>query len=254
MLFDTHCHLDVEAFDVDREDVFSRAIASQVTRYLNPAYDMTSSRRSIVMAETHPEVVSAVGIHPNDIGELDDATLLDLHGLAEHSATVAIGEIGLDYYWDKYPRVDQKNAFIRQLELAVQVKLPVIIHCRDAYEDTLDILEGYSSRISMLLHAFSGPQNIADRALSLGCYLGIGGPVTYKNSVTLRTIVSNVPLNRFVLETDSPYLAPHPQRGKRNEPAYLHHTAKRVSEILEITIEELSYLTTLNACNLFGLT
>ncbi len=254
MLFDTHCHLDVESFDSDRASVFERAYAAHVTRFLNPAYDIASSRRAVTMATTHPDVTAAVGIHPNDIGELNATSLAELHSLAQSNRVAAIGEIGLDYYWNKFPKEVQSTAFIQQLELAVRLGLPVIIHCRDAYDDTLDILGQYASRVKVLLHSFAGAPRHAERALTFGFYFGIGGPVTFKNATTLRAIVSQIPLERMVLETDAPYLAPHPHRGKRNEPAYLLLTATRVSEIRGIGLDELADITTANACALFGLT
>jgi TatD DNase family protein len=254
MLFDTHCHLDVETFDTDRESVFERARTVLVTRFLNPAYDIASSHRAVVMADASPEVVAAIGIHPNDIGELNTTTIAELHTLAQSPKVVAIGEIGLDFYWNKFSKHEQSVAFIKQLELAAQLGLPTIIHCRDAYDDTLNILEQHASKVKVLLHSFAGSPSHADRALALGYYLAIGGPVTYKNATLLRTIVSDMPLERMVLETDSPYLAPHPHRGKRNEPAYLHLTATRVAEIRGLSIEDLANITTANACTLFGLT
>ena len=254
MLFDTHCHLDVEVFDVDRESVFERAHAAHVTRFLNPAFDITSSHRAVAMAKAHPEVVAAIGIHPNDINDLNDAVLVELETLAHDPKVIAIGEIGLDYYWNKHPKQDQQSAFKLQLRLAQHLKLPVIIHCRDAYDDTLDILEHDFGDSKVLLHAFAGTAGQADRALELGYHLGIGGPITFKTATTLRTIASDVALERIVLETDSPYLAPHPHRGKRNEPAYLYLTATRLADMRGISLKELARLTTINACALFGLT
>jgi TatD DNase family protein len=254
MFFDTHCHLDVHEFDVDRVAVFERAAAAQVTRFLNPAYDIESSHRALALAQQHDQVVAAVGVHPDNLAVLTDASLAEIQTLATHPKVVAIGETGLDYHWNTFPAEVQRAGFIRQLQMAQELGLPVIIHCRDAYEDMLEILSSVRPQVGILLHAFAGDTAQAQRALELGCMLGIGGPVTYKNANELRRVVAQTPLDRIVLETDAPYLPPHPYRGKRNEPGYLPLTADRVAALHGISLEEVARITTTNAIHFFGLT
>jgi TatD DNase family protein len=255
MLFDTHCHLDADAFDPDRAEVLARARAAGVSRFLNPAYDHDSSRRAVTLAAQHTEVYAAIGIHPNDVTALDGDGLRLLQVLACQPKVVAIGEIGLDYYWNTFPRERQQAGFKQQLHLAQELDLPVIIHCRDAYDDTLSILERSTlpgSRV--LLHSFAGNGADAARAVANGYMLGIGGPVTFKKAESLREVVQEAPLDQLVLETDAPYLAPHPHRGKRNEPAYLRLTAEKVAELRRLPLEELARATTTSASRFFGLT
>ena len=254
MYFDTHCHLDVNQFDVDRDAVFERALAAQVTRFLNPAYDLESSHRAVRLAAQHDAVVAAVGVHPNDLAALNDNTLVELRNLAQRSKVVAIGEIGLDYHWNTFTPEQQRAGFEQQLSMAEDLGLPIIVHCRDAYEDILNILSRCAPRVGVLLHSFAGDRAQAHRALDLGCMLGIGGPVTYKNAQGLREIVAQTAMDRIVLETDAPYLAPHPYRGKRNEPSFLPHTADRIAGLHGIGVEEVAHITTANAIRFFGLT
>jgi TatD DNase family protein len=254
MFFDTHCHLDVHEFDVDRVAIFERAKAAHVTRFLNPAYDIESSHRAYELAQRHDQVVAAVGIHPDNLADFSDASLAALRTLAKQAKVVAIGEIGLDYHWNTFPPDVQRAGFLQQLQLAESVNLPVIIHCRDAYEDMLDILASAHPKVGVLLHAFAGSAAQAQRALELGCMFGIGGPVTYKNANELRRAVAQMPLDHLVLETDAPYLPPHPHRGKRNEPAYLPLTAHRVAALHGVSLEEIARATTANGMRFFGLT
>lgn len=254
MLFDTHCHLDVVAFDHDRNEVYARARAAQVTRFINPAYDLESCRRAIKEASKNPDVYAAVGIHPNDIGSFTIDTIGELIRLSKEPKVVAIGEIGLDYYWKTFTPEQQQQAFRAQLEIAQQMNLPVIIHCREAYDDTLDILSSYATGIQVVLHSFAGTTRHAERAANLGYYFGIGGPVTYKNATSLRTMVSSVPLSRIMLETDSPYLAPQTYRGKRNEPGFLPLIAQKVADIHNVVLDEVVTITTTTACTFFRLT
>ena len=254
MFFDTHCHLDGHEFDVDRTVVFERATAAQVTRFLNPAYDIESSRRAVALAHQIDAVVAAVGVHPNDLATLNDETLIELQKLAQQPKVVAIGEIGLDYHWNTVTPDKQRAGVVLQLEMAQALNLPVIIHCRDAYDDILEILSAVKPHVGILLHSFAGDAAQALRALDLGYMLGISGPVTYKNAEGLRTIVAQTPINQIVLETDAPYLPPHPYRGKRNEPGFLPITADRVAALHGVSLEEVAHMTTTNAIRFFGLT
>lgn len=254
MFFDTHCHLDEAVFDLDRDAVLARAASAGVLRFVNPAYDMLSSRRVVAQSQIHKQISAAIGIHPNNIDVLTPESLVELRALAGASNVVAIGEIGLDYYWKSFSASDQRKAFIAQLELAHATGLPVIIHCRDAYDDVLDVVQDVKPEVSVVLHAFAGTGAHAERALTAGYYLGIGGPVTYKKAVLLREIVRDASRERILLETDAPYLTPHPHRGKRNEPAYLLLSAQGVADEWHTTISDIADITAGNALRFFRLT
>lgn len=257
MLFDTHCHLDTTAFDADRDDVFARAHAAGLSCFLNPAYDLASSHRAVALAQVRADTYAAVGLHPNDIGHLSADCLSELAALATAKRVVAIGEIGLDYHWDTQPRPVQRAGFIQQFELAQRLQLPVIIHCRDAYDDLMETLAEIDidtpeqPRVPVLLHSFAGKPAHARAAIAQGYFLGIGGPLTYKNAHTLRDIVKSVPIQQLVLETDAPYLPPIPHRGQRNEPAYMRLVAEQLAQLLETSLEELAKVTSANAQRLF---
>lgn len=256
MLVDTHAHLDFDDFDADREEVIRRAREAGVAYIINPGADLESSRRAIALAESHPGIFAAVGIHPHEASSLTDDAWQELRRLAQHPRVVAIGEIGLDYYRDLSPRSIQQAAFRRQLALAAELGLPVIIHDRDAHEDVLAILgqwraEGHD--LPILFHAFSGDLGIAQRVLKLGGYIAIGGPVTFTNARRLPAMLPQLPLERLVVETDCPYLAPHPYRGQRNEPAYLPLVVEKMASLCQRPAEEIARLTTENARRLFRL-
>jgi TatD DNase family protein len=263
-LVDSHCHLDQSHFDADREAVIVRAAEQGVTRLVNPGVDLSSSHAAAALARQHKGVYAAVGVHPHDAKTLDAAALVKLKALAQATKNVAIGEIGLDYYRDLSPRDIQRRAFEAQLELAGELGLPVIVHDRDAHDDVLAILSQWSSspraRRSTLdgrmgvLHSFSGDGTLAERALALGFYIGISGPVTYRNADRLREVVRAVPLERLLVETDAPYLTPHPHRGKRNEPANVRQVAQAVADIKGLTLGQTANQTRTNAVVLFGLT
>jgi TatD DNase family protein len=261
MLFDTHCHLDVEKFDEDREAMLKRARDAGVSMMLNPAFDLNSSRRAIAMAEANDDIVAAVGIHPTDTAGFDDATLAELRALIDAArakaparrTVVAIGEIGLDYYWKTAPRDTQAEAFIAQLNFARELNLPVIIHCRDAYEDTLEILHRHGQGLPLVMHSFMGDQSHLRAILDLGYFIGLGGPVTYPSASALRDMVKVVPLERMLIETDAPYLAPQARRGKRNEPAYVRFIAEKIAELHRQTFEAVALVTLQNGRRLFGL-
>lgn len=253
-LFDTHCHLDVAAFDPDRDVVIARARAAGVAHFLNPAYDLESSRRAVALAQVHAGVVAAVGVHPNDAADFGEAHLAELRALAHAPQVVAIGEIGLDYHWQTTPRDQQAQAFIAQLALARELNLPVIVHCRDAYDDALALLREHGRGLpGLVMHAFSGRMEHLRAALALDFYIGVGGPVTYPNARTLRDVVKTAPLERIVVETDSPYLAPQSHRGRRNEPAYVVEVACKVAELRSISTRDIACITTDNGRRLFRL-
>jgi TatD DNase family protein len=249
--FDTHCHLDVERFDADRARVFERAHAAGVTRILNPAFSIGSSRSALAVAEAHEGMVAAVGVHPNDTAQFGDAELDTLRELAAHPKCVAIGEIGLDYHWKTVDPAIQKQAFVRQLNLARELDLPVIIHCREAEEDTLEILTHEFSGRPLVLHSFAGTVQHAQRALDCGFYIGISGPVTYPNAAQTREVVRYLPLDRLVIETDAPYLSPQRHRGKRNEPAYVRLVAEKIADVRDMLLDDIARVTTENGMRLF---
>jgi TatD DNase family protein len=258
-LIDSHCHLDSPQFDTDRAAVIARAVESSVTGMIDPGVDVPSSRAAVELAQQYESVYAAVGVHPHDAKTLDASGFEDLKSLAHSLKVVGIGEIGLDYYRDLSPRDVQRQAFQVQLELAAELGLPVIIHDRDAHEDVLAILRDWHSmstpRRSTLgvLHSFSGDATLAESALVLGFSIGIAGPVTYKNSNRLREVVRAVPLERLLVETDAPYLAPHPHRGQRNEPAHVRRVAQAIADIKDLTLEEVVAQTHTNTGVLFGL-
>jgi TatD DNase family protein len=266
MLFDTHCHLDVAAFDDDREAVLNRARAAGVSLILNPAYDMESSRRAVALAESEAGVVAAVGVHPNDAAEFSESVLDELRELVRmhrmwtrqdasrhRRIVVAIGEIGLDYHWKTVAPERQAEAFISQLRLARDLELAVIIHCREAYDDCLDVLCEHGGGLSLVLHAFGGNSAHMKAALDLGYYIGVGGPVTYPGAHALRDLVRAVPMERMVIETDAPYLAPQPSRGRRNEPAFVRMVAEKVADVRNMSVDDVVRITAHNGRRLFRL-
>jgi TatD DNase family protein len=262
MLFDTHCHLDVAAFDEDRGATLDRAREAGLSLMLNPAYDLESSRRAAALAEARDDVVAAVGVHPNDAAAFTEASLDALRALAQtHAAgrgpfgraVVAIGEIGLDYHWKTVPPERQADAFVAQLALARELDLPVIIHCRDAYDDCLELLRAHGQGLSLVMHAFGGKAAHMRAVLDMGYHIGVGGPVTYPGAHGLRDLVKAIPLERLVLETDSPYLTPQPHRGKRNEPAYIRLVAERVADVRQMSVDRVAEITAHNGRRLFRL-
>jgi TatD DNase family protein len=232
-MIDSHCHLDFPDFDQDRDEVLARATEAGVTAIVNPGTDLESSRRALALAERYDNVYAAVGVHPHDASTLDRQVLAELRQLASHPKVVAIGEIGLDYYRDLSPRAQQRAAFEAQLTLAADLDRPVIIHQRESADDVMAALRDWATggRPGCVLHAFSGDDAMADEAVSLGFFIGVGGPLTFKNARRLPEIVTGLPLSCLVVETDAPYLAPHPYRGKRNEPAYVALVVKRLAEL-----------------------
>ncbi len=255
-LFDTHCHLDLEVYDGDRDEVYARARGAGVEWFLNPAFDMPSSARAAALAADRDDTWAAVGIHPNAAADLDDTALAALRVLAAHPRVVAIGEIGLDYHWNSFPQDVARAAFERQVELAQDLGKPIIIHCRDAMADVLNVLATTNrghNRVPVLLHAFSGDADQARSAVERGYLIGIGGPLTYKRADGLRAMASSVPLASIVLETDSPYLTPEPFRGRRNEPRHVAEVAGRLAALRGIGPAEIAIETTANAVGFFNI-
>ncbi len=247
---DTHCHLNHPDLYADWKGALFRAQQSGVERLILIGYDLASSRRAIELAEQSDALYAAVGIHPHDAKHCDAHALDALHALAQHPRVIAIGEIGLDFYRDLSPREAQYAAFHAQMQLAQALGLPVVLHCRDAYDELLEALAAYP-RVRGVLHCFSGTESHARRGLALGYFLGIGGVITFKSAESLRAIVRQTPRERLLLETDAPYLAPHPYRGKRNEPAYLPLIAQQVAALWEVSLDALSEQTEANVKRLF---
>jgi TatD DNase family protein len=266
-LIDTHAHLDFAKFDTDRAAVIERAKAAGVAAILNAGTGVGSSQRAVELAAQYDMVYAAVGMHPHDAKKLDGAALAELRNLASRPGVVAVGEIGLDFYRDRSPRDVQRRAFQAQLAWAARLGKPVIIHDRDAHDEILAILTDWAEGLRNspltgngnpsaarlgVLHTFSGDLAMAEKAIALGFYISISGPVTYKNARQLPGIVQALPLDRLLVETDCPFLAPHPYRGKRNEPAHVRLVAERIAEIKGTSFDEVAQATTANAQRLFG--
>jgi len=248
---DTHCHLNHPDLYPEWRDALFRAQQSGVQRLILIGYDVESSRRAVELASQSDALYAAVGIHPHDAVQCDADALATLRELAQQPRVVAIGEIGLDFYRDLSPRKAQYEAFYAQMQLAQSLGLPVILHCRDAYDELLGVLAEYPD-VRGVLHCFSGMAAHAQRGLELGYFIGIGGVITFKNAEPLRAIVQSMPRDRLLLETDAPYLAPHPYRGTRNEPAHLPIIAQQVAALWEVPLETLSELTEANVARVFG--
>ncbi len=247
---DTHCHLNHPDLYAEWQATLFRAQRLGVSRLAIIGYDLESSQRAVELSEESDALYAVVGIHPHDALRCCSDVLCQLRALARNPRVVAIGEIGLDFYRNLAPRTAQYEAFHTQMRLAAELDLPVVIHCRDAYEELLQVLAEYPS-VHGVLHCFSGTAEQAQQGLEMGYYLGIGGVVTFKSAETLRNITRSMPRDRLVLETDAPYLAPHPYRGKRNEPAYLPLIAQQVATLWEVSLETLSEQTEQNTDRLF---
>jgi TatD DNase family protein len=250
---DTHAHLQISHFDADREAVIQRAFEAGVEKIIVVSTDAASSRQSLQLAEKYPGLFAAVGIHPTDCGKATDEDFAVIAELARHPKAVAIGEIGLDFYWKPFSQETQQRAFIRQLHLAQELRKPVIIHNREAGAAILQTLHNAGiNHLSGVFHCFSENGEYVQRVLAFGCYISFTGNLTYKKS-TLPDVAAQVPLERLLLETDAPFMAPMPHRGKRNEPAYTVHIAEKLAEIKKLPMEEVARQTTENALQLFKL-
>ena len=254
ILIDSHAHLNDKQFAGDVETALQRAVEAEVESVLNVSYDETSSRQSVELAIAHRMVYSAVGIHPHDSAKAVEQTITNLQQMAIAPKIVAIGEIGLDYYRDLSPRTVQEVWFRKQLRLARELRLPVIIHSRDAHNDTLRILkEEKAAEIGGVMHCFSGSWEMALECLKMGFYISLAGQVTYKNAVRLQEIARRTPLDRLLMETDAPYLTPEPFRGRRNEPAHVRETATFIAGLRGISLEQLAEAASVNTKQLFSL-
>ena len=252
MIFDTHAHYDDQAFDEDRDALLGQLAANRVGAVVNVGASLRGVQASQELAEKYPFVYAAVGVHPDEVGALDEQKLLWMYDLCRKSKTVAVGEIGLDYYWDKETHEFQKEWFIRQLQMARDVGLPVNIHSREATEDTFQIMKQYhAGTTGGIIHCFSSSAFVAAAYVELGYYIGIGGVVTFKNARVIKEVVEAVPLERIVLETDCPYLAPTPHRGKRNSSLYLEYVIEAIAAVKKITPQEVEEATWRNALRVY---
>ena len=254
MLIDTHAHLDHQKFDQDREEVIARAGTAGVVKIINAAGDIESSLAGIELARRHPCVYAAVGIHPHDAKDAPKDYLDKLFELAHREKVVAIGEIGLDYYYDFSPRQIQHKIFQGQLELCKKVNLPVIIHNRDAHKDVLDMLQQVGiGPAGGVMHCFSGSWEVAQECIKMGLYVSFAGPVTFQNAKKLKEVAAKVPMEKILAETDCPYLTPHPHRGKRNESAYVGLVVQQIADLKGLSYEETAAIIYDNSKKLFKL-
>jgi TatD DNase family protein len=260
-LIDTHCHLNFNLFQNDLENVLERAWDNGIERILIPGIDLETSRRAVELCEIYPKLYSAVGIHPSEALSWDQSSIGQLIELAKHPKVVAIGEIGLDYFRDRAPRSLQIEVFQAQLDLASDLDKPVIIHNRQAFEDIWPILKVWQAELNNkgitiasrpgVLHSYEGTIELALKAVQQNFAIGIGGPVTFRNAPERQLLASSIPLSGLVLETDSPFLTPHPHRGERNEPAFISLIAKKIADLNNKPLDQIAEITSNNGDRLF---
>lgn len=254
MIFETHAHYDDQAFDRDRDSLLRSMEAHGIEKIINVGASLRGVRDTVTLTEQYPFVYGAVGIHPDEVGELTEDHMEWMRGLCEKEKIVAVGEIGLDYYWDKENHEVQKKWFVRQMDLAKETGLPIIVHSRDAAKDTLDIMKAErADRLQGVIHCYSYSREQAREYMNMGYFLGIGGVVTFKNGKKLKEVVEYAPLDYLLLETDAPYLAPEPYRGKRNCSLYLTYVAQAIGEIKGVDYQTVMEVTRRNAERLFRL-
>ena len=254
MLIDSHVHLDDRRFDNDRDRIIKGLKDDGIELVLNIGADLQTSIASVSLAEKYDNVYAVVGVHPHSAKEVDDSTLEILKSFATRDKVVAIGEIGLDFHYDNSPRDVQKKWFREQLELAKEVDLPVVIHSRSATQDTFNIIkEAQDGKLRGVLHCYSDSLEMAMEYIKLGFYISLAGPVTFNNARVPKEVAKAVPLDRLLIETDSPYLTPTPNRGKRNEPAYVRYVAAEIAELRGMSFDELIKVTNKNTKELFGI-
>lgn len=252
MIFESHAHYDDEAFDTDREEILDQCQRDGIEYIVNVSASLKTVKSTLALAEKYPFLYAAVGIHPDEVGELNEENFVWLTEQCRNPKTVAVGEIGLDYYWDKENHELQKKWFRAQMELAKKLDLPMIVHSREAAADTLEeIQKAQDERLRGVIHCFSYAPEMAEEYLKLGYYIGIGGVVTFKNAKKLKEVVKLLPLERILLETDCPYLAPEPNRGKRNSSLNLPYVAAAIGELKGVDPDEVIRITSQNAKNMY---
>ena len=252
MLIDTHTHLQVSQYNIDRDAVLKRAHEAGVETILIIGIDLETSLSAIELADKHENLYATVGMHPHDAKKLTPDVLKTFRELLNHPKVIALGEIGLDYYRNLSPPDVQKDAFEKQLNLAEEMEMPIVIHNRDAYKDILPILESRQGQIQGVLHCFTGDIELMERSVEIGFHIGIGGIVTYPNAKEMQAVASKVPSDRLLIETDCPWLTPQFRRGKRNEPSYVRAVAEKIAELRNTSIETIGEITTNNFKTLFG--
>ena len=254
MLIDTHVHLNADQYDEDLQEVIDRALEEGIDRMFVVGFDTNTIERTMKLIDQYDFIYGIIGWHPVDAIDCTEERLQWIEELSKHPKIIGIGEMGLDYHWDKSPKDIQKEVFRKQIALAKRVQLPIIIHNREATQDCVDILkEKNASEVGGIMHSFSGSNEIADEILKMNFYISLGGPVTFKNAKQPKEVAQHVPLDRLLVETDAPYLSPHPYRGKRNEPARVKLVAEQIAELRGISYEEVCKATTENAERLFKL-
>ena len=251
MFIDSHTHIQISQFDPDRDAVQKRASEAGVSTILVIGFDLETSLGAVELAEKHENLFATVGMHPHDAKDLTPDVLKTFRELLHHPKVIALGEIGLDYYRNLSPHAVQKDAFEKQLDLAEEMEIPIIVHNRDAYMDILPILEARRGKIQGVLHCFTGDVELMHRSLEIGFHIGIGGIVTYPNAKDVQAVAREVPLERLLIETDCPWLAPQSWRGKRNEPAYVRAVAEKIAELRETSVGTIGEITTKNFNSLF---
>lgn len=251
-LIDSHAHLEMPDYDTDRDDIIKRALSQSIEKIITIGIGMKECRQAIEIARIYPGVYAAVGLHPHNAKKMDAKTIDFIRTCACEEKVVAIGEMGLDFFKNWSPRKDQIRSFHEQLALAREIRLPVIIHDRDAHTETVRILkEDKAEELGGVIHCFSGDFSMASTCIDMGFYISIPGTITFNNASGLADVVKKLPLNCLLIETDAPFLAPVPYRGKRNEPAYVKHVAEKIAEIKNIPFDEVAHTTTKNAAKLF---
>lgn len=250
-IFDSHAHYNDEQFDIDRDSLLASLPEAGIVGIINCGTDVASSHASLEMAEKYPFIYAACGYHPESALEFTDDGLNEIEKMLSHNKCVAVGEIGLEYHYDFVPKDIQKYVFEKHLELAVKHDMPVIVHDREAHADTMDLLKKYKPK--GVLHCYSGSAEMAKEVLKMGMYIGLGGAVTFKNAVKPVEVAEMIPLDRLLLETDCPYMAPVPMRGKRNNSAYISHVSEKIADIRGISPQELLSITAENTRKLFGI-
>lgn len=254
MLIDTHVHLNADQYDEDLQEVIDRALEEGIDRMFVVGFDTKTIERTMKLIDEYDFIYGIIGWHPVDAVDCTDERLQWIESLSSHPKIIGIGETGLDYHWDKSPKDIQKEVFRKQIALAKRVQLPIIIHNREATKDCVDILkEENASEIGGIMHSFSGSPEIADEIIKMNFYVSLGGPVTFKNAKQPKEVAKHVPMDRLLVETDAPFLSPHPYRGKRNEPARVKLVAEQIAELRGMTYEEVCLATTENAEKLFKL-
>ena len=253
MIIDTHAHYDDEQFDIDREELLSSLEANGISAVINARASVHSWDKILELTKKYSFMYGMIGVHPDEIGELDEEKFARMEQLVSEPKIVAVGEIGLDYYWDKESHEQQKEWFIRQLNLARDKKLPVNIHSREAAADTFDIMKKYGQGMKAIIHCYSYSKEMALEYVKMGYLIGVGGVVTFKNAKKLKEVVQAIPIEQIVLETDCPYLAPTPYRGKRNSSLYLPYVAEAIAELKGMTAEEVIERTEENARRFYGI-